>query len=145
MDELNVYKHIIEEFIPFHKLLGIKLLDMKSGYASFLIPFRGELVGDPRSKRIHGGVISTALDAAGGAAAITTLKSDKDQLATIDIRVDYLFPGKPEDIIAEGKIVKDGASVIFTSMKAHNKGSRELIAEARAIYRVTRHEQSKTG
>ncbi len=136
----DLYKHINEEFIPFHKILGIKLIEMNNGFASFLIPFKPDLVGDPRTKRIHGGVISTAMDAAGGAAGMTTLGSEKDQISTIDIRVDYLFPGKPEDIIAEGTIVKDGKNVIFTKMNAHHPESKEIIAEGRAVYRVKRFE-----
>lgn len=134
----DFYKQIIEEYIPFHKIIGIKLLEMDNGRASFLIPYKPELVGDPRTNRIHGGVISTAMDAAGGAAGMTTLSSEKDQISTIDIRIDYLHPGKPEDIIAEGEIVKDGTTVIFTRMKAHHPKSNELIAEGRAIYRVKR-------
>lgn len=78
------------------------------------------------------------MDAAGGAAAITTLTDPRDQLSTIDIRVDYLYPGKPEDIIVEGKIVKDGKNIIFTQMKAFHAHAQELIAEGRAIYKVKR-------
>ncbi|MEM7551321.1 MAG: hotdog fold thioesterase [Bacteroidota bacterium] len=134
----DIYKHIIEEYIPFHKILGIELLEMENGFASFFIPFKPELVGDPRTNRIHGGVISTAMDAAGGAAGMTTLGSEKDQISTIDIRVDYLYPGKPEAIITEGRIVRDGKNVIFTKMNAHHPKSKEIIAEGRAVYRVKR-------
>lgn len=132
------YKHIIEEVIPFHKVLGLQLISIVPGKAEILIPYRPELVGDPRTDRIHGGVISTAMDAAGGAAAITTLKHTNDQLSTIDIRVDYLFPGRPEDILVEGTIVKDGKNIIFTQMKAFHAHAQELIAEGRAIYKVKR-------
>lgn len=132
------YKLLLEELIPFHKEIGIQLLEIKRGFASILIPYRENLVGDPRTKRIHGGVISTAMDAAGGAAGISTLNHLEDQISTIDLRVDYLYPGKPMDIIVDGEIVKDGSSVIFTKMKAHHPSSNELIAEGRAIYRVKR-------
>lgn len=138
MFDIKNYKYIIEEVIPFHKVLGLQLVSAGDGNAQILIPFRPELVGDPRTDRIHGGVIATAMDAAGGAAAITTLANTKDQLSTIDIRVDYLFPGKPEDIIVEGKIVKDGKNIIFTQMKAFHVHEQELIAEGRAIYKVKR-------
>lgn len=134
----ELYKHIIEEYIPFHKILGIKLLYMADGKSAILIPFRNELVGDPRTNRIHGGVISTAMDAAGGAAGMTTLTSEKDDISTIDIRIDYLHPGKPDDIIVEGEIVRDGSSIIFTKMSAHHRNSSESISEGRAIYRVKR-------
>lgn len=118
--------------------MGLQLISIVPGKAEILIPYRPELVGDPRTDRIHGGVISTAMDAAGGAAAITTLKNTNDQLSTIDIRVDYLFPGRPEDILVEGTIVKDGKNIIFTQMKAFHAHAQELIAEGRAIYKVKR-------
>ncbi|HAA12327.1 MAG TPA: hypothetical protein DCE41_11750 [Cytophagales bacterium] len=132
------YRNILEEVIPFHKLLGTKLQDIREGYAAILIPFRPDLVGDPRTQRIHGGVTSFAMDAAGGAAGITTLYNSKDLISTIDIRVDYLAPGKLEDILAEGFIVKSGGSVIFTRMTARHPNSDELIAEGRGVYRVKR-------
>ncbi|MTI29204.1 hypothetical protein E1171_00075, partial [Cytophagales bacterium RKSG123] len=75
---------ILERMIPFHKVLGLKVVEIKEGYVSMLIPFKEELVGDPRTKRIHGGVISTAMDSVGGAAVMTTLRSPVDQVATID-------------------------------------------------------------
>ena len=132
------YRNIIEQFIPFHKLLGTRLEVMKDGYAAIHIPYRPDLVGDPRTERIHGGVISFAMDAAGGAAGMTTLSHDTDLISTVDIRIDYLHPGRPEDILAEGFIVKDGNSVIFTRMTARHPDSEELIAEGRAVYRVKR-------
>lgn len=138
MFDIKNYKHIIEEAIPFHKVLGLQLVTIELGRVQILIPYKPELVGDPRTDRIHGGVIATAMDAAGGAAAITTLTNTKDQLSTIDIRVDYLFPGKPEDILVEGTIVKDGKNIIFTQMKAYHAHAQELIAEGRAIYKVKR-------
>lgn len=132
------YKNILEEIIPFHKVLGLRLVLIEKGHVQILIPYKPSLVGDPRTNRIHGGVIATAMDAAGGAAGITTLSSENDQISTIDIRVDYLFPGKPEDILVEGTIVKDGKNIIFTQMKAFHKKEREVIAEGRAIYKVRR-------
>lgn len=132
------YKNIIEKIIPFHQVLGLQLEEMREGYARIRIPFKIELVGDPRSSRIHGGVISTAMDAAGGAAGITTLNNSEDQIATVDMQVDYLFPGRPEDVVVEGWIIRNGNSLIFTRMKARHPEEDQLIAQARAVYRVKR-------
>ena len=134
-------KNIIEKYIPFHQVLKMQLVFVREGYAQIRVPYAPELVGDPRSGRLHGGVISTAMDAAGGAAAITTLGHHEDQLSTIDMRVDYLYPGKPLDILVSGEIVKDGSTVIFTRMWAQHPDEEKLIAEARAIYRVRRQQE----
>jgi uncharacterized protein (TIGR00369 family) len=138
MFNIENYKNIIETIIPFHRLLGIQLVSMENGSATLLVPFKPELVGDPRVSRIHGGVISTVMDAAGGAAGMTTLQSAKDLISTIDIRVDFIHPGRPEDILVEGNIVRDGSSLIFTTMRAFHPSDKETIAEGRAVYRVKR-------
>lgn len=138
MFDIDNYKNIIETIIPFHKVLGLELIEMKEGFASIRIPFKKELVGDPRTNRIHGGVISTAMDAAGGAAGITTLKGSTDQIATVDMLVDYLYPGRPEEIVVEGWIVRDSHSLVFTQMKASHPGDDRIIAQARGVYKVKR-------
>ena len=138
MFNISNYRNIMEKVIPFHKVLGLTLIDMRDGFASIRIPFRQELVGDPRTNRIHGGVISTAMDAAGGAAVITTLTGPEDQIATVDIHIDYLHPGKPEDIIVEGTIVRNGNSLVFTHMVARHDDDDKILAQARAVYRVKR-------
>jgi uncharacterized protein (TIGR00369 family) len=135
---MDLFKNIIEEYIPFNKVVGFKLLEVKENFVSILIPYRPELIGDVRRGSIHGGVIATAMDAVGGAAGITTLKHFEDKLSTIDLRVDYLAPGKPKDIITEGSIVKSGSRVIFTRMIAYHDDRENLIAEGRGVYSVTR-------
>ena len=135
---MDLFKNIIEEYIPFNKVVGFKLLEVKENFVSIFIPYRPELIGDVRRGSIHGGVIATAMDAVGGAAGITTLKHFEDKLSTIDLRVDYLAPGKPKDIITEGSIVKSGSRVIFTRMIAYHDDHENLIAEGRGVYSVTR-------
>lgn len=142
MFDVANYRTIMEKFIPFHQVLGLQLIEMKEGYASIRIPFRQELVGDPRTNRIHGGVISTAMDAAGGAAGITTLSGTEDLISTVDMHIDYLYPGRPEDIIVEGRIVRNGNMLVFTQMTAQHEGDDQIIAQARAVYRVKRKEQA---
>jgi uncharacterized protein (TIGR00369 family) len=104
------------------------------------LPFRPELVGDPRHNRWHGGILSALIDSAGGAAAITTMVSEKDQVSSIDLRVDFMKAGKPMDVLAEGRVVKDGNSVLFAQMKVWHEETGEVIAEGRGVFRVRREE-----
>jgi len=134
----ELFQNIIEEFIPFHKVIGFKLIEVRENFVSLLIPYKPELIGDPRRGSIHGGVIATAMDAVGGAVGISTLRHYEDKLSTIDLRVDYLAPGLAKDIITEGTIVKSGNKVIFTRMIAYHDSPDNLIAEGRGVYSVTR-------
>lgn len=135
----ELYRQIMEEFIPFNKILGLKLLEVKDQKVRVLVPFKQELIGDPRKKAIHGGVLASVMDAAGGAAGGTTLKSFEDKLSTIDLRIDYMQPGRDEDIICEAEVVRSGSRVIFTKMVCfHQNKSSEIIAEGRGVYSVIR-------
>ncbi len=133
----DLFKEVIENFIPMHQMLGVKLVDIGKGYAKIMIPFRPELVGDPRRMSLHGGIISLALDSVGGAAAMTTMLSPDDSLSTIDIRIDYLRPGKPQDFFAEGELARSGNRIIVTRMIAYHDKS-EPIAEGKGVYNVKR-------
>lgn len=135
----ELYRQILEDFIPFHQLLGLKLMEVREHYVKILIPFKQELIGDPRKKAIHGGVLASVMDSAGGAVGITTLKSFEDRLSTIDLRIDYLQPGKGEDIVCEAFLVRSGSRVIFTRMICFNRNKpEEIIAEGRGVYSVKR-------
>jgi uncharacterized protein (TIGR00369 family) len=134
----QAFIHLMETIVPLHQYLGVKFLEVRNGYARLLIPFRPEWVGEPRGKRWHGGLIATALDSVGGAAAMTTLASFDDRVATIDMRVDYLRPSGPQDLVAEGEIIRNGNSVIVARMWACHPGNPDILAEGRAVFRVRR-------
>ncbi len=140
--EYEMIKHVIDEVVPVHKFLGITLREARRGYAVLHIPFRDELVGDPRHRRWHGGMLATLIDSAGGAAAITTFTSAEDQCSSIDIRVDFMEAGKPTDLLAEGELVRDGNSVLFFRMRVWHEESGEVVAEGRGAYRIRRHGNS---
>lgn len=130
-----------EENIPFHKFLGLKVLELKKGYAKMRFPLRPELIGDIRSGNWHGGVMATALDAAGGMAAASLLTSAADKLATLDIRIDYLKPNRSKAIIVTGEIIRSGNSTIVTNLQAFNEETEELLADGRAVFSVRRAEK----
>jgi len=137
----DVLKQITEEVIPFHKFLNLQLLEYKEGYSKLLIPFREEVIGDPRSRRWHGGVIATAMDSAGGIIAMGTLKSPKEKVSTIDLRIDYLRGAGPTDLIVTGELVKSGNRVISAKMQAWQEDGQKLVAEGRAVFSVYRADQ----
>jgi uncharacterized protein (TIGR00369 family) len=134
----ELYTNIIEQLIPLHVLLNFKLEEIREGYAKIRVPFREELIGDPVRRALHGGIIATAMDSVGGAAGMTTLTSFEDRLSTIDMRVDYLMPGKAEDLFVEGQIVRSGNRIIVVRMVAHHGDAENLIADGKGVYNVKR-------
>jgi uncharacterized protein (TIGR00369 family) len=128
----------IEEEVPFDKYLGIKVDELKEGYARLHIPFREEFIGDNRRPALHGGLISTLIDTCGGTAAWTHCTED-DRISTVDIRVDYLRPGPDDDIIAEAMVQRTGnrVSVVHTRVYAASDPNT-VIAEGRGVYNIRR-------
>lgn len=124
--------------IPFNKVLGLRVTFLDSGLCNMKVPFREDLIGDPIRRALHGGVISAALDTCGGA-ALWTQCGEGDRLSTVDLRVDYLRKGEPEDLYVDGTVLRLGNRVGVTEMVAYHPGRRdEPIASGKGVYNVRR-------
>ena len=142
--ELNIALNFMEQ-IPFNKLIGLKVKSFNADEIVFKIEMRDELVGNWLQGILHGGGIASALDVAGGTAALVgayARKSDLPQeerikslskLGTIDMRVDYLRPGKGKEFFASASILRIGSKVAVTRMEFKNE-SDELIAVGTGTY-----------
>src|SRR5580693_9413428 len=106
--DADALKQMMEELIPFNRFLGIKVASIEEGNIHLTLPFRPEFVGDPMRPALHGGVMSTLADVAGGLAVWTGLDSALARVATIDLRIDYLRPGRLEQLDATAIVVRKG-------------------------------------
>ena len=132
-------RRFMEEEVPFNRFLGMRITHLDAGEANMEIPFRDELVGDPFRPALHGGVISALLDTCGGAAALTTLDSLEDRASTVDLRVDYLRPGRKETLVAEARVVRAGNRVAVVQLSAFHPGDRERpVATGVGVYNMRR-------
>lgn len=69
--------------------LGIRVVETGPGFGVCALPFREELIGDPRRRVIFGGAITTLIDHASGLAVACAVE-ELTGIATIDLRVDYV-------------------------------------------------------
>jgi len=133
---------LVREFmaaqVPFNRLLGIEVAELGEGFARMEIPFRRELIGDPFRPALHGGVLSSVIDACGGA-AVFTLVVPPDKVSTIDLRVDYLRPGELSRLACEAHVTRMGNRVASVDMKVFHTGAPgRLIATGKGVYNVKR-------
>lgn len=119
--------------IPFNRYLGMRLHSIDRGRCVLHLPWRDEFVGDPSRPAVHGGVISTMIDTAGGCACFATLDSTEDRVSTVDLRVDYLRPGLAEDLWCVGEVVRVGNRVGVARMSLHSGGIPQADEEARPV------------
>ncbi len=142
--ELQLAKNFINQ-IPFNQYVGLEIVDISKDEARFQLRMRDDLVGNWLQGILHGGVIATALDVAGGAIAlvgaynrlldIPEVERPKKlaKLGTIDIRVDYLRPGKGEAFFASATILRIGNKVAVTRMEFKNEND-DLLAVGTGTY-----------
>jgi uncharacterized protein (TIGR00369 family) len=127
---------IMEEHVPFNRFLGLRGESVAEGRAVLVLPVRPEFVGDPRRPALHGGVLSTLIDTAGGMAAWSALAAG-ETVSTVDLRVDYLEPaGLGEPLRAEAELVRKGNRVCHVRVAVTQGES--LVAEGRAVFNIHR-------
>lgn len=135
-------RKVMEQHIAFNKHLGLKVESFDAAAPQLRFDMRPELVGNPARQILHGGVISATLDVAGGfaimlslAAEMTGIPTSFPNMGTIDLRVDYLRPGRGKFFVATARIVRKGKRIAVTHMELHNDAG-ELIATGGAAYVV---------
>ena len=131
--------------IPFNRLLGLKLETLTSDYVALRFDMHNDLIGNFLKGILHGGVISSVLDMAGGMivmasiiaqeqnTAIEELTTLVSQCSTIDLHIDYIRPGKGQFFIAKAYLIKFGRKISFTRMELINE-NEVLIATANGTY-----------
>ena len=138
---------LFERRITFNQVLGLKIESVRAGDVRAKLDMRPELVGHHAYGRLHGGVISAALDAMGGLALMAAIAErfgcDSTpqvmhrflKMATIDLRVDFLRPGLGAHFVAAADVTRLGGRLGSTQMRLHND-SGILVATGAAAYVV---------
>jgi uncharacterized protein (TIGR00369 family) len=135
--DADALRDIVANWIPFNKFLGVKATEIRSGFARLELAFRDDFIGDPMRRAIHGGVLSTLADTAGGVAVWSQLPDENSRVSTIDLRIDYLRPGKCELIAVEAQVVRQGNRVGVTDMRIfHPSAPDETVATGKGVYNV---------
>lgn len=115
---------------------AIKLMVMELGKdgATCKVPYDEMLVGNPDTGVLHGGVITTLLDNTCGI-AVATKTGRHGQIATLDLRIDYMRPATPkEDIFAFCECFKVTASIAFVRGIAYHHDKSDPIASCSAAF-----------
>ena len=118
--------------------LGFTLEALRPGEAVLRAPYRTDLIGDPETGVMHGGVVTALLDHACGTAAFAGLGGTQ-ALATLDLRLDYMRPATPgQAIIAEARTIQVSGLIAFVEATAHNGDREDPVATAHAAFMVSK-------
>jgi uncharacterized protein (TIGR00369 family) len=124
------------QWTPQGRALGLELTKLEGNKVCGRVPYKPELVGDPETGVIAGGVITTFLDQLSGMATVLVM-NEPSMVATIDIRIDYMRAATPgRDVLAEAHCYKIGRNVAFVRAIAYEDSLDNPIAHATSTFMV---------
>lgn len=124
------------ESLPHNAKLGIRVAEIGRGHCTSYIEYRPELVGDPGRGVLHGGVVTTLIDATSGAAVYASLPAGTP-LATLDMRIDYLKPAEPHKRLhARAELYRLTHRIAFTRASAYQDDPGNLVAHCAASFMI---------
>lgn len=131
--------------IPFNQFLDIEIDELSLERVTMHLPMKPELIGNYVQGILHGGVIATLLDVTGGAMALIGAMdrhqhlsthermSKLAKLGTIDLRVDYLRPGRGQRFTATAVLLRSGNKVAVVRSELHSEDGT-LVAVGTGTY-----------
>lgn len=123
---------------PYATLLGLR----REG-AALVMPFQYLLIGAPG--RLHGGTVAGLMEMAANIAVRDALGGEPALLKPINVTVDYLREGAPEDTFAEAFIQRIGRRVANVRVEAWQSDRARLIAAARTNILILREQGQEAG
>jgi uncharacterized protein (TIGR00369 family) len=123
-------------FVPHNRELGLEVTGFRhrTGELWMRLPYAERLVGNPDDGVLHGGAITSLMDAACGMAVMVRLGAGAP-IATLDLRIDYLKPATPgEDVVAHTECYKVTRSIAFVRGFAHHADAGDPIAAVAASF-----------
>lgn len=130
----SVLAKLFATMSPHMRQLGLEILSIRDGVCVAQLPYREDLVGDPATGVLHGGVVTTLLDSAGGGAVLSAI-GKPIPLATLDLRIDYLRPSTPgRPIRAKVECYKSTKHIAFARGVAFEVHESDPVASMAATY-----------
>lgn len=131
--QLNRHFH---QVVPHNRALGLEMVVLEDGEARMRLPYSPDLVGNPETGVLHGGPITSLMDACCGAAVFMKLPTPVP-IATLDLRIDYLRPATAtQDVLAHAVCFRLTRNVAFVRGFAYHaeSGEEDPIASAAGAF-----------
>ena len=135
--DLQVLANAMTQGTPQSAALGFEFVSVEPCVGVLKVNWREDLVGDPDTGVIAGGVITTLLDHVSGL-AVKAAKADFSGTATLDLRIDYMRPAQPRRaIFGRAHCYKVTRSIAFVRATAYEDDPDDPIATAQGAFVLT--------
>lgn len=125
----------VADAIPYARFLGLRI-DSKGDELTTVLPFRDDLIGNTDLPAIHGGVLGSMLELT---AVMQLLRANElERLPkTINLAVDYLRSGLPQDVYGRASVTRLGRRVANVRVELWQQQRDKPIAAAHGHFLLT--------
>jgi len=125
---------MIRDFVPHNKALGLEVVRVSRGEVWVKLPWDEKLVGNPATGALHGGAISSAMDATSGLSIMAKI-GKPGSIATLDMRIDYMRAAlRGEDVVIRASCYKVTRHVCFVRATAYTVDETDPVASLSATF-----------
>ncbi len=118
----------------FRELVGAELSEAEGGRA--VVRMRAEDRHLNPGGTVHGGAISALVDVSMAEALNTTVAEEGERPVTVEIKVNYMAPGKPGVIASTARVRKGGKRVTVVEAEVVQEEDGEVVALATGTYTI---------
>ena len=132
----EVLKAMGELFVslPHCRTLGFEYLGTVGRKPTLRVAWREDLVGNPASGVVHGGVITSIVDTT-SAVSVAANMHDYETIATLDLRIDYLKAATPgKAIYCTAECYRMASQIAFTRAVCYHDSPDDPIAHGVATF-----------
>ncbi|MEO1476129.1 MAG: PaaI family thioesterase [Pseudomonadota bacterium] len=123
---------------PFAKTLGLRC-QIHGDEMTAVLPFEEKLIGNAAIRALHGGAIGSFLELTAMAQVFLLTDAERPP-KTIDLTIDYLRSGRPEDAYARAYVTKLGRRIANVRCEAWQASRSKPIATLHAHFLVEQKE-----
>jgi uncharacterized protein (TIGR00369 family) len=132
-DRVSILKQVIPE-LKHCKALGMEVVDASKGTLTLRLPYSEQIIGNPETRVIHGGVLTTLMDTACGFAAISAIENAAIA-PTLDLRIDYMRPAEPDKaVLGHAEVYRITRNVLFARGIAYQDSIDKPVAHCTATF-----------
>ena len=137
MPQKGFYEALAANFtrvIPHSRECGMVVDSIDSQSALAHLPYRPEWLGDTERGLIHTGIITTLVDTVSGLAAFAA-GGEFELIATLDLRMDYLRPARPDKTLySRAECYRMTRSIAFVRASAWQDSEQEPVAVSQSTF-----------
>lgn len=117
---------------PYIRFLGMTAA-LDGDLVTAKLPFRKRLIGNPLIPALHGGVLGAFMEMT-ALAQLAVAEPSRRMPKTIDVTIEYLRPGRAQDLFARADLRKVGRRIANVHVEAWQDSPEQPVAALRGHF-----------